>query len=243
MDLEELNKTQIILLTLLVSFVTSMATGITTVSLMEQAPPALTQTVQRVVERTVERVVPADTGVAPEVVTRERTVVVREADAVADAFARVEKTLYSIETKDGAFRAWGVGIGSDVIFADGASSAGEVLVFKNGDKSMEGVVRAEQGVLKVALTSVISAPILSTLPRLGSTIVIVAPKKEFALATGLVSSMTDHSFTISADHSRGSFLIDTTGNLVGLSKGETIIPLHTLAPQVLGTSTATTTGE
>ena len=35
MDLEKLNKSQIVLLTLLVSFVTSIATGIVTVALMQ----------------------------------------------------------------------------------------------------------------------------------------------------------------------------------------------------------------
>jgi len=53
MEMEKLNKSQIVLLTLLVSFVTLIATGVVTVSLMDQAPPAIAQTVNRIVERTV----------------------------------------------------------------------------------------------------------------------------------------------------------------------------------------------
>ncbi len=51
-----LNTQQIILLCLLVSFVTSIATGITVVSLMQQAPEPVTQTINRVIEKTVETV-------------------------------------------------------------------------------------------------------------------------------------------------------------------------------------------
>ena len=51
-----LNTQQIVLLCLLVSFVTSIATGITVVSLMQQVPEPVTQTINRVIEKTVETV-------------------------------------------------------------------------------------------------------------------------------------------------------------------------------------------
>ena len=80
MKMEELNKTQIVLLTLFVSFVTSIATGITTVTLMDQAPPAITQTLNRVVEKTIERVIqPAS------VITKEVKVLIKEEDLIVNA--------------------------------------------------------------------------------------------------------------------------------------------------------------
>ncbi len=58
MDIEKLTKSQIVLLTLLVSFVTSIATGIVTISLVDQAPTAITQSVSRIVRETVQSAVP-----------------------------------------------------------------------------------------------------------------------------------------------------------------------------------------
>lgn len=49
--MEELSKSQLVLLVLLVSFVTSIATAVVTVALVDQAPKPVTQTIQRVVER------------------------------------------------------------------------------------------------------------------------------------------------------------------------------------------------
>ena len=56
MDIQELNKTQLILLTLLITFVVSIATGIITVSLMQQVPKSVPQTINNVIQLTIEKV-------------------------------------------------------------------------------------------------------------------------------------------------------------------------------------------
>jgi hypothetical protein len=56
MDIEDLSKTQLLLLTVLVNFVVSIATGILTVSLLDQAPANVSQTVNRIVDHTVETI-------------------------------------------------------------------------------------------------------------------------------------------------------------------------------------------
>lgn len=61
-SLEYLTKTQIVLLTLFVSFVASMATGIVVVTLMQQSPEPVTQSLTRVVERTIEKITNSPAG-------------------------------------------------------------------------------------------------------------------------------------------------------------------------------------
>lgn len=100
--MEDLTKQQIVLVTLLVSFVTSIATGIVTVSLMEQAPVGVTQTINQVVERTIERVVTepaagqkanAGTSVIKE------TIVVTTEDQAIKAVEKNNKTVVRIKTR------------------------------------------------------------------------------------------------------------------------------------------------
>ncbi|MCR4311359.1 MAG: serine protease [Candidatus Taylorbacteria bacterium] len=93
--MEELTKQQIVLVTLLVSFVTSIATGIVTVALMDQAPPGVTQTINRVVERTIEKVTPVPTEQQASVITKE-TIVVKEDDLVVKAIEQNTKSVVSI---------------------------------------------------------------------------------------------------------------------------------------------------
>lgn len=98
MDLEHLTKHQIILLTLLVSFVTSIATGIVTVSLMNQAPPGVTRTINQIVEHTVQTVAPS---VAGPVTTTVKTVVVKDDDLVATSIQSLQKSVIRITAKGG----------------------------------------------------------------------------------------------------------------------------------------------
>ena len=88
--MEELNKTQLILLALLVSFVTSIATGIVTVALMDQAPPAITQTINRIIKETERVIVPAKQQATVE------TVIVKEEDYIVKAVATNSANVVSV---------------------------------------------------------------------------------------------------------------------------------------------------
>lgn len=65
MEMKDLNKSQLILLALLISFVASIAASIATVTLLQQAPPAVAQTINRIVQKTIETVVPSDISKKP----------------------------------------------------------------------------------------------------------------------------------------------------------------------------------
>ena len=122
MQLEELNKSQIVLLTMLVSFVTSIATGIVTVALIEETPTDVTRVVQRVVERTVETVAPAETQQAT-VITKEKTVIVKEADLIAVAVSENSGKILTItDTATDAFVSLGFFIDTNgTVAADAAN--------------------------------------------------------------------------------------------------------------------------
>ena len=91
--MENLTKQQIVLLTLLVSFVTSIATGIVTVALMNQAPVGVVQTINRVVEKTIETV----TAPSKEIQTVvKETVMVNPDDQIVSAVEKNSKSVIRI---------------------------------------------------------------------------------------------------------------------------------------------------
>lgn len=93
MDIKELNKTQLILLTLLITFVVSIATGIITVSLMQQAPKSVPTTINNVIQRTIEKVTTVEAPQAPsksDTATKESEKTFGDGDATVSIYSVIE---------------------------------------------------------------------------------------------------------------------------------------------------------
>ena len=92
--MDELNRTQMIMLVLLTSFITSLATGIVTVSLMNQAPIPLTQTVHKVIEKvtTIDNSQVAAPLFLPEEKPTQEERIVKVIDSVAPAVVSIVAT-------------------------------------------------------------------------------------------------------------------------------------------------------
>ncbi len=208
MDLEKLNTSQIVLLTLLVSFVTSIATGIVTVSLMEQAPPAVTQTVNRIVERTVEKVSPeALVAAAAPSQTQTETIVIRESDLLATAIETVAPSVVRIyaqgrdERGNEAKLFFGHAIvieSSGILIADAGTPDGMLsLVRPDGVEVTASVIaRPERSPivrLQAATTSATQEPIIWSPARivshalpLGKAVVAIGGRNGTKIAQGII---------------------------------------------------------
>src|SRR5579872_514361 len=131
--MEDLNKYQIILLCILISFVVSIAAGIMTTSLLMQAPVELTKTVNQIVERTVQTVTPAPTPLNPNPAPQQvETVVVNEDDSVTSSIAKNTPSIVRIhaestdQTIDYLF-ALGIVVSKDGIIVSDRKTVSDVM--------------------------------------------------------------------------------------------------------------------
>ena len=237
MEIEELSKSQIILLPLLVSFVTSIATGIVTVSLMDQAPPAIAQTVNRVIERTVEKVVP-NSQTASTIVTQEKTVIVKETELISQAVEKASASvvrLYTTEEKDPKLLGLGVVIDSGGGIVSDVEALGEVteveVTLKDGSRVRATVStkKDESGFVFLQATSTSGktniewrpAGISSDRVVLGQTVVALAGKSITRIASGIVTAVPSEgridTDILSTTILFGTPLINTNGDVVGIS--------------------------
>ncbi len=120
--MDDLNKNQIVLLAILISFVTSIATGIMTVSLLQEAPLEVTKTINNIVEKTIETVTTPGTTVEAPSKKEVTTVVVKEEDQVIDSINKNIKSIVRIRSKDGnigtqSFYGIGLVVGKDGLIA------------------------------------------------------------------------------------------------------------------------------
>lgn len=244
MDLEELTKHQIILLTLLVSFVTSIATGIVTVSLMNQAPASVTRTINQIVEHTVQTVVPATQGAAA--VTTEKTVVVKDDDLAAQSIASVQKSIIRITARgDDSLVARGVIVGAkgealtdsaalalsgaekfDAILADGT----RVALSVRGQQSTSSPI----AIVDVAVgttTGWAPAPVApSSKLRLGQSVIRIGGKGIDTVGEGVIAMLpsgasgTNSSIVAASVESvtPGSVLITLFGEVIGMATADSL---------------------
>jgi hypothetical protein len=245
MDIEKLNKSQIVMLTLLISFVTSIATGIVTVSLMEQAPPVIPQTINRVVERTVERVVPKETQTAT-VITTEKTVMVKETELISQAVARVRASAVRLhewsvgdEAKDFVTRGFVIADSYVVAALSNAKVDDNYLVPVGETSLLAKVLKADSsnGLALLVLTetkgSHIPAAVVGTgAVTLGQNLIALTGSNSLKVASGIVTSInedgagskesTQSSFETNIDDSMlvmGSVLLNTDGAVIGMYSG------------------------
>jgi S1-C subfamily serine protease len=257
--MENLNKQQIILLTLLVSFVTSIATGIVTVSLMDQAPQGVTQTINRVVERTIEKVVPTDMN--PGQIVKE-TVVINEDDKVSEVIDKNRSGLVRIYgiNQNGASTFFGVGVvikkeglivGPNVILNDDSTdrieavisdgtriSLKKLLVDFNTKNAFYRVLPGKDGKIT---DKIIPSVMTDTPPKLGQSIVLIYGEKRDIVLTGIVSSNVPRSFTtivasttafgVTEEKKNTYNFIDTNMNTANIAEGS---PLFNLSGEVIG---------
>src|SRR3989344_1174127 len=112
MDIKDLNKSQLILLAVLLSFITSIATGITTVTLMQQAPASFTVPVNRIIKQIVEKIQQVE-GKVTEVSAGRCYAVSMDGVVVVDGTLVPDKGIYYVKNSSGKFKA-------DFVFLDKA---------------------------------------------------------------------------------------------------------------------------
>lgn len=250
MNIEELSKSQLILLTILVNFVTSVATGILTVSLLDHAPALVTQTVNRVVERTIETVAAA----APAAIIQAPAP--SNQDLVTAAISASGARAVAIYAMDTGTSTPAVGIGTYLPKARATVTATQddlpkeaLIEFANGAIIPASLAHEGNGLViygfadGASLPKVTSPTLVPTSDlKLGAT--ALALGADGSASTGIIARVDGKGVhTTLPDIGAGSAAVDLSGNLIGIADGTAagfLIGTDTITELLMATSTPET---
>jgi len=240
--MEHLTKQQIVLLTLLVSFVTSLSTGIVTVSLMDQAPAGVTRTINQIIEKTVQSA-PQTASVG--------TVSISVDDQIAAATAQVASSTVKIKLANtDAVLGLGVVISKDgtiltdkniinpnqsyvAVLADGTvvTLATNNSANLNGNPSSFIVLK---GTMLASATTTQYIPVtVSGSYSLGQKVFSLQGKADYVLGDGLITQIGNTKIIVSsstidvAEKTPGAPLFDIQGRVLGMEVGSEFYPIPT----------------
>lgn len=244
MDIKDLNKSQMLLLAVLLSFITSIATGITTVTLMQQAPVSFVTPINRIIKQTVETITPGNTTV--------QTVVVKEEDLVVDAIAKNKPSVFSItrniEDSNGVNVEGNFGVGF-VVHSTGIIAADASFVFASDNyfvkndlgKFKASFLFADKGVsyLKIGERVDEGAPVTTfTVPVASDMETVKIGQKILVLGNSISSFIFDGAQDIKLTVTKsisGAIVLDLDGNALGIAlygEGASYLSIKTITEAV-----------
>lgn len=196
--MENLTKQQIVLLTLLVSFMTSIATGIVTVSLVDQSSGGVTNTIERVIDNTVSDALPSGgTAAAGDSVSSD--------GSLATAAATVGKSTALIHSYEAPDQVSGLGIVVNVrgtVMTDKSAIAGladDAVTYPDGQQYRAAVVQSQVDGDLVFLDPIIPAgeasstrfapAALGSVPKLGDLAASLGGENAGVLGIGVVDQL------------------------------------------------------
>lgn len=240
MDIKDLNKSQLILLAVLLSFITSIATGITTVTLMQQAPASFTAPINRVIQQTVEKIQKVEGK------TTVQTVIIKEEDLVVDAIAKNKSSIFTIRKE--ALNAEGIKVevpaGRGFAVSDGIIVVDGNLVPEQGNyfaKNDSGTFKADFiskdpsgfSTLKLGVAVNGTDKLAFTVPTFKDLGKMKIGQKVLVLGSGVSSFIFDGDKNIKINESNaGAVALDLDGNVLGIASSQppaSFVPINVIS--------------
>lgn len=254
--MNDLNAQQVVLLALLVAFVTSIATGITVVSLLGQSPEPVTQTINRVVEKTVERIVEEPVDGERPVERVVETVVVNAEDLTVDAVAKNSASLARIYTVQGGvnnFQGLGVVVSNDgKILSDVSTSnnsAVSMIAVVGGNEFQIEVEKRDMGFVLFKPSQQLGNNFASAKfadsanAKLAQTVILLSGREQNAVSTGVITDLKNATsvenqkfiseLIASVDSTRiltGSILLNLNGEIIGMRADGSLTTQNSFTP-------------